>query len=353
MIDLDDVERAAARIDGIAHRTPLVTSRTLDERTGALVRLKPENLQRIGAFKFRGAYNTVASLSPEERARGVVTASSGNHAQALALSAALHEIPATILMPEDAPASKAAATEGYGARIERFDRYGADREALIAEWAERDGLTVVHPYDDERIMAGQGTATLDLIAAWRARPVRARRRWWLIAAPPRSVPLVPGSRRRRRARGRDDTARSLAAVSVGCRSAGQRRRQRSQAAELTFAVMARARRRLGRSRTPRSCAPCSSRSSGSLVLASGASALAALRRQGRCAAAHRVILSAATWTCSLHDLTGIVQRRAHRDPHVRLRSHPRQRRPVVPLLAGLADRPLRNRFEEVCRTTSP
>ena len=164
MIDLDDVRRAAARLDGIAHHTPLVTSRTLDERTGASVRLKPENLQRIGAFKFRGAYNTVASLTPAERARGVVTASSGNHAQALALSAALHGIPATILMPEDAPASKAAATEGYGARIVRFDRYSADREALIGDWAERDGLAVVHPYDDERIMAGQGTATLELMA---------------------------------------------------------------------------------------------------------------------------------------------------------------------------------------------
>ncbi len=160
MIDLDDVRAAAARLDGVAHRTPVVTSRTLDERTGAHVRLKPENLQRIGAFKFRGAYNTVAQL---DRPRGVVTASSGNHAQALALSAALHELPATILMPEDAPASKAAATEGYGARIVRFDRYSADREALIAEWAEREGLTPVHPYDDERIMAGQGTAALELI----------------------------------------------------------------------------------------------------------------------------------------------------------------------------------------------
>ena len=156
MIELDDVRRAAARLDGVAHRTPLIRSRTLDERTGARVRLKPENLQRVGAFKFRGAYNTVASLTPEERARGVVTASSGNHAQALALAAALHDIPATILMPEDAPASKAAATEGYGARIVRFDRYSADREALVAELAEREGLTIVHPYDDERIMAGPG-----------------------------------------------------------------------------------------------------------------------------------------------------------------------------------------------------
>jgi threo-3-hydroxy-L-aspartate ammonia-lyase len=160
VIDLDDVRRAAARLDGVAHRTPVITSRTLDARTGAQVRLKPENLQRIGAFKFRGAYNTVASL---DRPRGVVTASSGNHAQALALSAALHDLPATILMPEDAPASKAAATEEYGARIVRFDRYSADREALMAELAEREGLEIVHPYDDERIMAGQGTATLELI----------------------------------------------------------------------------------------------------------------------------------------------------------------------------------------------
>jgi threo-3-hydroxy-L-aspartate ammonia-lyase len=160
VIDLDDVRRAAERLDGVAHRTPVVTSRTIDARTGATVRLKPENLQRVGAFKFRGAYNTVAQL---DRPRGVVTASSGNHAQALALSAALHDLPATILMPEDAPASKAAATEGYGAHIVRFDRYSGRRDALLAELAEREGLAIVHAYDDERIMAGQGTATLELI----------------------------------------------------------------------------------------------------------------------------------------------------------------------------------------------
>jgi threonine dehydratase len=160
VIELDDVRRAAARLDGVAHRTPVITSRTLDERTGATVGLKPESLQRAGSFKFRGAYNTVAQL---DRPRGVATASSGNHAQALALAAALHELPATILMPEDAPASKAAATEGYGARIVRFDRYTADRDALLTELAEREGLAAVHPYDDERIMAGQGTAALELI----------------------------------------------------------------------------------------------------------------------------------------------------------------------------------------------
>jgi threonine dehydratase len=163
VISLDDVEQAAARLAGVAHRTPVVRSRTLDERTGATVVLKPENLQRIGAFKFRGAYNAIASLAPGERARGVITASSGNHAQAVALSAALHDTTATILMPEDAPASKAAATEGYGATIVRFDRYGADRERLLENAAEREGRTIVHPYDDPRVMAGQGTAALELI----------------------------------------------------------------------------------------------------------------------------------------------------------------------------------------------
>ena len=127
------------------------------------MRLKPENLQRVGAFKFRGAYNAVASLSAEERAGGVVAASSGNHAQALALAAAVHDARATILMPEDAPASKVAATEGYGARIIRYDRYADDRDALTAQLAEREGLTIVPPYDDERVMAGQGTAALELV----------------------------------------------------------------------------------------------------------------------------------------------------------------------------------------------
>jgi threo-3-hydroxy-L-aspartate ammonia-lyase len=163
VIELDDVRRAAERLAGVAHRTPVVTSRTLDERTGATVVLKPENLQRVGAFKFRGAYNAVASLPEEERRRGVVAASSGNHAQALTLAAALHGTRATILMPADAPPSKVAATEGYGARVVRFDRYADDREALMAEWRDREGLTVIHPYDDDRIMAGHGTAALELI----------------------------------------------------------------------------------------------------------------------------------------------------------------------------------------------
>jgi threonine dehydratase len=162
MISLDDVHAAARRIEGVANRTPVLTSRTLDEATGATVFLKAENLQRAGAFKFRGAYNTVASLSDAERARGVATVSSGNHAQAVALAARLHDVPAVILMPEDAPAGKVAATEGYGAEIVRFDRYGQDREDLLGALVAERGLVPVHPYDDERVMAGQGTVALEL-----------------------------------------------------------------------------------------------------------------------------------------------------------------------------------------------
>jgi threonine dehydratase len=163
MISLDDVHAAARRIEGVAHRTPVLTSRALDEATGATVFLKAENLQRGGAFKFRGAYNTVASLSEAERAGGVATVSSGNHAQAVALAARLHDAPAVILMPEDAPAGKVAATEGYGAEIVRFDRYGQDREELLAALVAERGLVPVHPYDDERVMAGQGTVALELL----------------------------------------------------------------------------------------------------------------------------------------------------------------------------------------------
>jgi len=163
MISLDDVRAAARRIDGVAHRTPVLTSRALDDATGATVLLKAENLQRGGAFKFRGAYNAVASLTGAERGRGVATVSSGNHAQALALAARLHGARAVILMPDDSPAGKLAATEVHGAEVIRFDRYGQDREELLAALvAERD-LVPVHPYDDERVMAGQGTVALELI----------------------------------------------------------------------------------------------------------------------------------------------------------------------------------------------
>jgi threonine dehydratase len=163
MISLDDVRAAARRIDGVAHRTPVLTSRALDDAVGATVFLKAENLQRIGAFKFRGAYNAVASLSGEERGRGVATVSSGNHAQALALAARLTGARAVILMPDDAPAGKVAATEGHGAEVIRFDRYGQDREELLAALVAERGLVPVHPYDDERVMAGQGTVALELI----------------------------------------------------------------------------------------------------------------------------------------------------------------------------------------------
>jgi threo-3-hydroxy-L-aspartate ammonia-lyase len=141
----------------------VLTSRHLDERTGARVFLKAENLQRIGAFKFRGAYNAVAALAPDERARGVATVSSGNHAQALALAARLLGAPATILMPGDAPPNKLAGTRGYGAEVIEFDRYETDREALLAELVAERGLVPVHPYDDEHVMAGQGTVALELL----------------------------------------------------------------------------------------------------------------------------------------------------------------------------------------------
>jgi threonine dehydratase len=163
MIGIDDVRAAARRLDGVAHRTPVLTSRSLDEAAGATVLLKAENLQRVGAFKFRGAYNAVASLEPEERARGVATVSSGNHAQALSLAARLHGVPAVILMPEDAPPGKRAATAAHGAEIVDFDRYAEDREALLAALVADRGLVPVHPYDDPRVMAGQGTVALELL----------------------------------------------------------------------------------------------------------------------------------------------------------------------------------------------
>src|SRR4051812_43423505 len=162
-INPDDVAAAAQRLAGVAHRTPVFTSRQLDERFGAELFLKAEQFQRGGAFKFRGAYNTVSSLGKSELARGIVAASSGNHAQALAIAAGLAGTAATIFMPQDAPASKRAATEGYGARVIEFDRYADDREAIVRELVEREGLTPVHPYDDPRIMAGAGTSALELL----------------------------------------------------------------------------------------------------------------------------------------------------------------------------------------------
>jgi threonine dehydratase len=162
-IHLEDVAAAADRLAGVANRTPVFTSRSLNERLGAAVFLKAESFQRGGAFKFRGAYNAVASLSPEDLARGVVASSSGNHAQALAIAARLAGTRATIFMPRDAPASKRTATEGYGARVIEFDRYLDDREEIVADLVEREGLIPVHPYNDPRIMAGAGTSTLELL----------------------------------------------------------------------------------------------------------------------------------------------------------------------------------------------
>jgi threo-3-hydroxy-L-aspartate ammonia-lyase len=162
-IDFGDVERAAARLRGVAHRTPVLTSSTLDDRVGGRVFLKAETFQRMGAFKFRGAYNAVASLSPDELTRGVCAVSSGNHAQAVSLSARLCGTRAVILMPADAPAVKRAATEGYGAEVVEYERYGEDREELVHELAAERGMVLVHPFDNPRVMAGQGTVALELL----------------------------------------------------------------------------------------------------------------------------------------------------------------------------------------------
>jgi threo-3-hydroxy-L-aspartate ammonia-lyase len=164
MICLDDIHRAAARIEGVAHRTPTLTSRSLDQAVGARVYLKAEPLQRTGSFKFRGAFNKIAALPAEERRSGVVAFSSGNHAQAVALSAQLLETSATIVMPADAPALKLAATRHYGAEIITYDRYREDREEIGGRIARERGLTLVRPFDDLDVIAGQGTAALELLS---------------------------------------------------------------------------------------------------------------------------------------------------------------------------------------------
>lgn len=163
MIELSDVLAAAARLKGVAHRTPVLSSRELDRRAVATLLLKAENFQRAGAFKFRGAYNRISRLDDQERARGVVTVSSGNHAQAVALAASLCETSAVVLMPDDAPETKREATAGYGAQVVGFDRHREDREALLRDLAQESGRVVVHAYDDPFVMAGQGTAALELL----------------------------------------------------------------------------------------------------------------------------------------------------------------------------------------------
>jgi threonine dehydratase len=163
MISFEDVRSAADRLAGVAHRTPVVQSRTLDARAGATVFLKCENLQRVGAFKFRGAYNAVSRLTADQLERGIAAYSSGNHAQAVALAARKLGSTAVIVMPADTPASKLAAVTGYGAEIITYDRYTGDREALGRELAQSRGLTLIPPYEHPHVMAGQGTAALELL----------------------------------------------------------------------------------------------------------------------------------------------------------------------------------------------
>lgn len=162
-ISPDDVYAAAQRVRSVVHRTPVLESSQLNERAGGRVLLKCENLQRTGSFKFRGASNAVASLTDTERAAGIIAYSSGNHAQAVALAARLHGVDATIVMPLDAPANKLAATRGYGATVITYDRYTESREEIGASIAEREGRSLIKPYDHPPVMAGQGTTALELL----------------------------------------------------------------------------------------------------------------------------------------------------------------------------------------------
>lgn len=159
----DDVEAAAKRLKGHAHKTPVMQSSTANRELQAQIYFKCENLQRMGAFKFRGAFNALSKFTVEQPNAGVLAYSSGNHAQAIALAGRLLGIPATIVMPEDAPAAKVEATRNYGATIVKYDRYKEDREALAQKLARENGLTVIPPYDHPDIIAGQGTAVKELI----------------------------------------------------------------------------------------------------------------------------------------------------------------------------------------------
>jgi threonine dehydratase len=159
----EDVAAAARRLEGHAHRTPVLRSRTADERSGAQLFFKCENFQRMGAFKFRGAFNALAQFTPEQKRRGVLAFSSGNHAQAIALAARILQMPAAIVMPHDAPPTKVAATRGYGAEVIVYDRYKEDREAISRRVADERGMTLVPPFDHAHVIAGQGTAAKELI----------------------------------------------------------------------------------------------------------------------------------------------------------------------------------------------
>jgi threonine dehydratase len=163
VIGIEDVRAAARRLDGIAHLTPVITSAALDRQASISALLKAESLQRTGSFKFRGAYNKIASVPPDTRRRGVVAFSSGNHAQAVALAASLLGAPATIVMPADAPGVKFAGTRRYGAEVITYDRYAEDREQIGLAIAEERGLALVRPFDDPLVIAGQGTVALELV----------------------------------------------------------------------------------------------------------------------------------------------------------------------------------------------
>ncbi len=162
-VTFDDISAAYERVRGIAHRTPVLTSATANGLTGAKLFFKCENFQRMGAFKFRGAYNAIAQFSPEQLANGVIAFSSGNHAQAIALAARLIGTKAVVVMPEDAPEIKITATRGYGGEIVLYDRYKQDREAIGRRLAEERTLTLIPPYDHPHVIAGQGTAAMELV----------------------------------------------------------------------------------------------------------------------------------------------------------------------------------------------
>ena len=199
-VTFDDVKAAAGRIEGVAHKTPVMTSRTADRATGAKLFFKCENLQRSGAFKFRGAYNAISALSEAQRAKGVVAFSSGNHAQAIALAGSLLGTSTVIVMPTDAPAMKVQATREYGAEVVLYDRYTEDREAIGRKLASERGLNLIPPFDHPQVIAGQGTAAKELIEE--VGPLD-----WLFV-PAGGAGLLAG------------TALSAAALSPGCKVVG-------------------------------------------------------------------------------------------------------------------------------------
>jgi len=243
VIELADVEAAARRLDGVAHRTPVFTSRTLDGLAGGSVHVKAECFQRGGAFKFRGAFNKISSLTEAVRTRGVLAYSSGNHAQAVAIAAALLGTRATILMPDDAPAAKREATRGYGAEIVTYDRWTENREEIGVRLAGERDLELVRPYDDPLVMAGQGTVALELLDAAPDLDV--------LIAPVGGGGLIAGCSTVAKSlvpgirvvgvepEAGDDTARSLATgerVQVGVPRTIADGLQASEPGELTFAV---------------------------------------------------------------------------------------------------------------------